>query len=340
MSTPDLFYLAPFELPQKVFGEYLETGVLKAELTIRGKDEKQIKTLFESRRISENLNIVSCIDNTELIQSKEKSKVAGNESVQSERMKSLELLAGSVAHDLNNSLGPVVGYSDMLLAGIDENDKMGKRIKGIREAAHDANAIIQDLLILARRDHCEMEKAGFIDVVKSYMESPQYSELVVKNPDIHFSVLFDDNIDSILCSPSHLCKLIDNIVHFSIESMPDGGELTIQTSQNIIDLSVDDYTKIKPGEYVLLSVKDTGIGIDSKDIDKIFEPYYVPDNSMRRGDLSLSAVYGIVKKHKGYIDVKSGGEKGKVIAVYLPVLRDGMNQSDVEQAEAEIERTA
>lgn len=242
-----------------------------------------------------------------------------------ERMESLGIMAGGVAHDLNNTLGPVVGYTDLILSQLDENDKVAKRVKKIGKSAQDAADVIQDLLTLARRGRYEMMPLNLNTVVKEYLESPGFLRLFREREDVAYKIDLDKSIGKIMGSTSHLNKVVMNLVVNACDAMPDGGRLIIQTRQAYVRKLPGGYELDNDaGEYIIFSVIDTGKGISAEDLEKIFEPYYSKKKmgGSSGSGLGLSVVYGVVKDHKGYYDISSTPGKGTNFSLYFPVTTD------------------
>lgn len=236
-----------------------------------------------------------------------------------EKMESLGILAGGVAHDLNNMLGPVVGYSDMILEEVGPDCKIGRQVKKIGSSAQSAADIIQDLLTLARRGRYEMTSTSINSVVETYLDSSSFARLIQTHPKVKFNLDLDDAISNINGSAPHLGKVILNFIVNAFDAMPGGGELTIATYQQYLEKLPSGYSEIEHCQYVALSVKDTGVGIDPYNIDKIFEPYYSKKQMGSSGTgLGLAIVYGVVKDHNAYYDVSSEVGKGTEFTVYFP----------------------
>ncbi len=239
-----------------------------------------------------------------------------------ERMESLGILAGGVAHDLNNMLGPMVGYSDLLLMKLDEGDPIRKQVQRIGKSAQDAADVIQDLLTLARRGRYEMIPTNLNDVVEAYLDSPGFNQLTESRPTIKVETRLDPSLANFMGSAPHLHKAVMNLVINAFDAMPNGGSLVIETVQQNLEKLIGGYEGIEAGDYVILRVGDTGIGIDPKDCGKIFEPYYSKKKMGSSGSgLGLAVVYGIVKDHKGYYDIFSSIGQGAEFVIYLPVTR-------------------
>lgn len=237
-----------------------------------------------------------------------------------ERMESLGILAGGVAHDLNNMLGPLVGYPELLLQKLPDDSPLRKHVERIGKAANEAAEVIQDLLTLARRGRYEMHPLNLNEVVENYMDSPSFTKLKEDKKNIEVILDLDHTIENIIGSEAHLSKVIMNLILNACDAMEKGGKLYISTTQQYIERLYSGYYEIQNGKYILLKVKDTGKGIDEKELKKIFEPYYSKKKMGISGSgLGLSVVYGIVKDHKGYYDVFSKVGKGTEFLLYFPV---------------------
>ena len=243
-------------------------------------------------------------------------------------MESVAVLAGGVAHDLNNMLGPLVGYSELILLKLPEDSPIRKKVESIGKSAEQAANVIQDLLTLARRGRYEMSPTNMNDVVSSFLNSPTFDKLTRSNPSITLVAKLDEDIEKIMGSAPHLAKTIMNLIINAFEATPVGGRITVETEQVFLEKLLSKYDDIEAGDYILLRVSDTGSGIPSGDIEKIFEPYYSKKEMNTSGSgLGLSVVYGVVKDHKGYYDVCSREGKGTEFTLYFPVSHDEV-QSD------------
>ncbi len=272
-------------------------------------------------------------DITERKQVEERERKLKEELERARRMESIGVLAGGVAHDLNNMLGPLVGYPELILLKLPDNSPVRKQIELIGKCAKDAADVIQDLLTLARRGRYEMVPVDLNDVVSGFLDSHVLARLVEENPHVRLETALDRTVQHISGSLPHLTKLIMNIMINSFDAMPGDGVLTIETSQTYLEQLPGGYDGIENGDYVVLKVRDTGIGIGPEHLDKIFEPYYSKKKMGISGSgLGLSVVYGVVKDHKGYYDVFSLVGEGTEFVLYFPVSNQVIDKKpDVEQ---------
>jgi PAS domain S-box-containing protein len=260
------------------------------------------------------------VDLTDLRGAQVQQRVLQDKLERAERMESLGVLAGGVAHDLNNMLGPMVGYSDLILSRLEEDSPHKKHIERIGKSAQDAADVIQDLLTLARRGRYEIKPIKLNDVVNEYLDSPSYHHLSTTRSGIKIEMNLDSNQPSMLGSPPHLVKVIMNLIVNAFDALNDDGSLYISTEALHLDALLGGYDCIEPGDYIILRIRDTGSGIPLEDQPKIFEPYFSKKKMGASGSgLGLAVVYGIVKDHKGYYDIFSTEGAGSEFVLYFPV---------------------
>jgi PAS domain S-box-containing protein len=240
-----------------------------------------------------------------------------------EKMEALGTLAGGVAHDLNNVLGVLVGYSELLLERIPEGSSLRSYASGILQSSERGATIIQDLLTLGRRGVAVSEVVNLNKVITDYFETPEFEKLKAYHPYVTFKSDLEENLSNIKGSPVHLGKTIMNLVSNASEAISDEGEVMIRSKSCYIYKPIRGYDDVREGDYVVLTVSDNGRGISAADIKKIFEPFYTKKVMGRSGTgLGLAVVWGTVKDHDGYIDVQSEDGKGSTFTIYLPATRE------------------
>lgn len=239
-------------------------------------------------------------------------------------MESLGILAGGVAHDLNNIIGPIVAYPDLILMDLPPDTSVKSDILAIKSAAERAADIISDLLSLARRGKYDMTPQNLNDVVHSFIKSPEFKEAQSRRANVVNRLELAEDLYNINSSATHLYKVILNLVNNAFDSMEDGGILSIRTFNEQVEKKTLVYEEIQEGLYVVLEVEDQGTGISDEEIGLIFDPFFSTKKKVdRRGSgLGLSVVHGIVKDHKGYVDVESHIGKGTKIRIYFPATKD------------------
>ena len=240
-----------------------------------------------------------------------------------EKMEALGTLAGGVAHDLNNVLGVLVGYSELLLERLPEGNPLRSYASGILQSSERGATIIQDLLTLGRRGVAVSEVVNLNRVITDYLEAPEFEKFKAYHPYVTFKSDLEESLSNIKGSPVHLGKTIMNLVSNASEAISDEGEVIIRTKNCYIDKPIGGYDDVREGDYVVLTVSDNGRGISASDIKKIFEPFYTKKVMGRSGTgLGLAVVWGTVKDHDGYIDVQSEDGRGSTFTIYLPATRE------------------
>jgi len=240
-----------------------------------------------------------------------------------EKMEALGTLAGGVAHDLNNVLGVMVGYSELLLEMLPPQSLMSRYADSIMKSCIKGAAIIQDLLTLARRGVTVSEVVNLNTVILDYLKSPEFEKMKSYHPNVRIAADLDESLLNLRGSPVHLGKMVMNLLSNAAEAIPGRGEVTIRTEDRHLDKPLQGYEELKEGDYLVLTVSDTGNGISTEDLDKIFEPFYTKKVMGRSGTgLGLSVVWGTVKDHQGHIDVQSEEGRGSSFNLYFPVTRE------------------
>ena len=259
---------------------------------------------------------------------REKEKLLESLS-RSKKMEAIGQLAGGVAHDLNNVLSGIVSYPDLLLWRLPAESPLRKPIETIQESGKKAAAIVQDLLTLARRGVSVSEVIKLNEVIQDYLISPEFHRMKSFHPLVTIVTRLDPQLLNILGSPIHLSKTIMNLVSNAAESMPDGGEILITSHNTYLDQPVSGYNQVREGEYTVVKITDTGVGILAEDIPRIFEPFYTKKKMGRSGTgLGMAVVWGTVEDHQGYINIQSASGKGTTVTLYLP----GTHQKKVSMA--------
>lgn len=247
---------------------------------------------------------------------------------QLEKMEALGALAGGVAHDLNNILSGLVSYPELLLMSIPKDSPMRKAIQTIKKSGEKAATIVQDLLTMTRRGVAVKEVLNLNNIIKEYLVSPEFQMLKSYYPDIIIEYNLADNLLPLLGSPVHLSKTVMNLVSNAAESISGSGNITLTTANRYIDSPVSGYDDVEEGDYITFTITDTGAGISTEDIDRIFEPFYTKKVMGKSGTgLGMAVVWGTVKDHYGYIDVKSVEGKGTTFVLYFPVTRKKISHS-------------
>jgi PAS domain S-box-containing protein len=242
-----------------------------------------------------------------------------------EKMEALGTLAGGVAHDMNNVLGVLTGYAELLQERIPQGDPLKAYAEKLMAASERGAAIIQDLLTLARRGVPSADVVNITGIVGELFKSPLLDRIKLHHPQVRFTTELSSDLLNIKGSVVHLEKTVTNLVANAAEAISGGGVVTVRTENRYLDRPVHGYEQIREGDYVVLTVSDTGGGISHADINKIFEPFYTKKRMGRSGTgLGLAIVWGTVKDHEGYIDVKSAPGEGSTFTLYFPATREDL----------------
>ncbi|MCP4694299.1 MAG: PAS domain S-box protein [Desulfobacterales bacterium] len=261
-------------------------------------------------------------DITERVKARRDKKELREKLERSEKMEALGVLAGGVAHDLNNVLSGIVSYPELLLMDLPEDSPLVKPIRTIQASGQKAAAIVQDLLTLARRGVRTMEALNLNDIVQDYMRSPELKKLRSYYPDVRIETRLEKTPLSIEGSPVHLKKTVMNLVSNAVEAGISGGEVMISTKNRSVDAPVKGLDDVPKGDYVVLEVADKGTGIAPDDLDRIFEPFYTKKVMGRSGTgLGMAVVWGTIQDHHGYIHVESVENEGTTFYLYFPATR-------------------
>jgi PAS domain S-box-containing protein len=264
-------------------------------------------------------------DITDRKHAEEEKRGLGERLQRAEKMEALGQLAGGVAHDLNNVLGVLSGYSELLIEKIPTDNPLRKYAENIFKSTEKGAAIIQDLLTLARRGVVVSQVVDINSIVSNLLSTMEFNRLKDYHPGVIFRAGLEKDVLNIKGSPVHLEKTVMNLLSNAAEAISGAGEVMIRTENRYLDKAVRGYDHVNEGDYVVLSVSDTGRGIPPDDLNKIFEPFYTKKKMGRSGTgLGLTIVWGTVKDHDGYVDVKSEEGKGTAFTLYFPVTREKM----------------
>ncbi|PIS46914.1 MAG: hypothetical protein COT17_06135 [Elusimicrobia bacterium CG08_land_8_20_14_0_20_51_18] len=247
---------------------------------------------------------------------------------QSQKMEAVGQLAGGIAHDLNNILTAVLGYSSLLAAAIPAGDPRRADLDEIVKAGERAAALTRQLLAFSRKQVVQFKDLNLDLIVPETLK--MLRRMVPEN--IEFRTFFKSSPEKVLANQGQLEQVILNLAVNARDAMPKGGTLTFETAPAELDeSSVLIHPGILPGRYIMLAVSDTGSGMSPEIVRHIFEPFFTTKEKSKGTGLGLSTVYGIVKQSGGNITVYSEPGKGTTIKVYLPVTAEKIGKEPAEK---------
>jgi len=234
---------------------------------------------------------------------------------QAQKMEAVGRLAGGVAHDFNNLLMVISGYAEVILSKIDLDHPLHEKGRAIQQAADRASILTRQLLAFSRKQLLEL-KVVDLNAIVSDMER-LLRPLIGEN--VELIARLAPNAGYTRADAGQIEQVLMNLVVNAKDAMPNGGKLTIETQNVVVDESHrGGQTFIRPGNYVLLSVSDSGMGMDKETQSRIFEPFFTTKEKGKGTGLGLSTVYGIVKQSGGYVMVQSEVGHGSSFHIYLP----------------------
>ncbi|MHB8139600.1 MAG: PAS domain S-box protein [Smithellaceae bacterium] len=263
--------------------------------------------------------------------SQEKDKLE-KQLMQAQKMETIGRLAGGVAHDFNNMLSVILGYADLAKLRLTENHPVLNDIAEIRKAAIRSRDITTQLLAFSRK---QIISPKIIDL-NQLMTHTQKALIRLIGEDINLNFQLDENLWMIKIDPSQVEQILINLAVNARDAMPDGGKLTIATTNIYIDdFYCENHIGFTPGHYVRLSVSDNGTGMDKEILQNIFEPFFTSKETGKGTGLGLATVYGIVKQNSGLINVYSEPGSGTTFTIYFPsttIEKDIQEEPETEQA--------
>jgi len=302
-------------VPMLVAARLLNDGAWEDELRQTTKDGKQIivasrwtRVCDESGRPKSQMTI-----NTDMT---EKKKLEAR-LIQAQRMEAVGRLAGGVAHDFNNLLTVIIGFSEMVLGGLSRDEPTREMIQQVHLAGTRAASLTRQLLAFSRKQVL----APVVLDLNSLVSETEKMLCRMIGEDIALVAVLDPSLGRVKADPGQIEQVLMNLAVNARDAMPTGGRLTIATQNVEVDPSVGvAFKEMAAGPYVLLTVSDTGCGMDEATMAQIFEPFFTTKEVDKGTGLGLATVYGIMKQSDGAIDVTSAPGQGSAFKIYLPRL--------------------
>jgi two-component system cell cycle sensor histidine kinase/response regulator CckA len=254
---------------------------------------------------------------------------------QEQNLEALKTLAGGIAHNFNNLNMGIQGNTSLMLLETDPRHPNYEKLKRIEKLLQKSSKLISQLLGYAGEGRCELEPIRVNQLVKETAEA-----LAANTAQIRIHLGLADNLYGIMADSRQIEQILLNLCSNAVDAMPKGGDLYIETA-NVTDKEMTDKPyEPKPGNYVVLTVTDTGVGMDKEILKHIFEPFFSTKGVGKGMGLGLASVYGIVKAQGGYIDVHSKKGHGTTFRIYIPAFEPKTMECLPEQAAIRRRRTA
>lgn len=291
------------------------------ERSYRRKDGSVLPVVIEDRILHTDGGKISGVrtivqDITEKKRLEEEKQDLENQFRESQKMESIGTLAGGIAHDFNNLLTVIQGHAQMAMMDMTESDRHYKNLAQIMNSSTRAASLTRQLLLFSRKEAIELKTLDLTPTIQNLLK--MLTRLI--GEDITINTKLAAGLALVEADEGNIEQMIMNLVVNARDAMPDGGTITITTENvTIADVDIRLTPGSRPGQFVRISVQDTGVGIPKELLNKIFDPFFSTKEKGKGIGLGLSVVYGIAKSHGGWINVYSEPEHGTVFKIYLPV---------------------
>jgi PAS domain S-box-containing protein len=289
----------------------------QSEFSYRGRGKRYMEVSYFPYR-NKNRDVTAVVVHVRDITD---TKVMENKLMQAQKMEAIGTLAGGIAHDFNNILSAIMGHAELAQMNLEGEPEISANLSQIVVAAERAKELVKQILTFSRKSEIDLR---LLDLNKQLLESINLLKRTIPKM-IGIEIKLGQELEPVLADATQLNQVIMNLASNASDAMPEGGKLIFATSSMDLD---QDYCQrhldIKPGRYLILTVTDTGAGMDKKTQDKIFDPFFTTKEIGKGTGLGLSTVYGIVKEHGGQITCYSELGQGTSFRVYLPAHETAM----------------
>ncbi len=315
---------------RKRFLERLEREdlIIGNETEYRRKDGTKFWGKDNTRGIKDNKGRIKYLEG--IIIDVTREKLLQEELIQAQKMEAIGRLTGSIAHDFNNMLTPIMGFADLILSRFELDETQKLYIEEIKKSAQRASLLTKQLLAFSRKQFLVPE---ILDISKVIMDIGEMLKRLL-GKDIELILEFEKDLWPCKADKTQIQQIIMNLAVNARDAMPGGGKLKIKVENVMIDREyVEINLDAKTGNYILITVEDTGSGIDKEIIGYVFEPFFTTKPPGQGTGLGLSVVYGIVRQHSGWINVYSEKGKGTSFKIYLPAFFESEKVQRVKEKE-------
>lgn len=303
-----LLYDEPGLFTRESVDEFFHVGSLRVERKVKRKNDEVLDALIDAVVLDQNTALAFFIDVTEQRRLQQQLQRAA-------KMEAVGRLAGGVAHDLNNLLQVIQGHADLLRSQIGSTPALAPDLENIIDACTRAASLVRQLLAFSRKQVISPTHIDVNHVISEMLK------LIGRTIGEHIEVRFQpgEDLGTTYADVGQLEQVIMNLCVNARDAMPDGGELDIETLRVHLDEhGASIHPDARPVEYIIIRVRDTGVGMDEETRAHIFEPFYTTKSFGIGTGLGLATVYGIVVQHGGFITVTSAAGHGSCFKVYLP----------------------
>ena len=303
-------------------------GIFNEELEYSLSDGRHLFTIGNAVPLFDEKNrvrgvVAAFLDITERKQMEKEHRKLESHLRQAQKMEAVGQLAGGVAHDFNNLLQVIIGYGDMILDQLPPGELLHKNLNEMMKSANRAAALVRQLLLFSRHDTMRTKSIDLTDLISNLMNMIRR----VIGEHISLEIRPGFAVRPVSADPGQIEQVLMNLCVNARDAMPDGGRIMIGAENVLVD---DDYYRqhqwAKKGQYVVITVSDTGVGIPHEIQERIFEPFFTTKEIGKGTGLGLATVYGIVRSHQGMIHLYSEPGHGAAFKIYLPAIAE--NPSD------------
>lgn len=322
LTVHDLYQNSPTGSIQKLIDQVQTTGSAQFEAELVNRSGKHVPVEIRATRIEFDKTtaiLFSCRDISQRKAEEEEKRVLQKQLFKAEKLEAMGMVAGEVAHDLNNILSGVITYPELLLRQLPESSDLRDPLQAIQDSGRRAATVVADLLTIARNVASTREAHDSNRLIQEYLNSPEYMQLKSSHPEVSCTTQLTAEYPTISCSSVHVKKAVMNLVTNAAEAMNNTGNINISTYNRQIEQSEELSREIAPGHYLIIQVQDNGPGISEQDQAHIFEPFYTKKTMGKSGTgLGLTIVWNTVLDHDGKVFIQSS-EQGTIFQLYFPV---------------------